>query len=257
MRPNRAGFALRGLLAAHFLLCACCGCDLDWEDRAQRLFLKGVQKDNLGDWQSAKRFYQDALVANPYHPLANRNLAWILDTQEFNNFLAVIYYDRYLDLVPANSQDRELQKFRQRSQALHEICDGKLEDPADAIRDLLWAVRDNAPEFFQDRLHPNLLVSLSDQSRTWQQYLREWHDNLRGKEYEIVYREIDRFRSPPGAALRLVLTDSGRRQKTTLDIYFNLGKEGLWYLAGIEQPEPPPEPTPQAPAEDEELFFEN
>lgn len=195
------------------------GCDMTWERRAETEYQNGVTSQERGNFAAARDHYLAALVANPYHPGANFGYADCLDIRDQNTPLALAHFQRYLDL-PSPPRAAEAQERITRLQALAE---GSLEDPVDALADLLWAAGSGILPEFVRRLHDDAIAFAALEGQSPEQMLAEWAG---WGDAERLRREFD---SGDGGvrALVLVRVPDGFRQLVFLP---SPHVEGSWLL---------------------------
>jgi len=208
-------------------------CDLDWKEEASRAYVAARKHAQEGRFDSACTLYKRALKLNPFHPDANFRLAELYETRLFGEpqaeQWAVYYYRRQLDLRGADRQRAEF--MLQQIPLLERIDAGGLEDPADAVRDLLEAAAANSLRAFSERLHQSFISALIDQYKSLKAVEKrlEFWNGLAKPGWSLVYRDIRKLQNEYRAMVIIRLADGQRRK-----LGFRLAQTGIWELGADE-----------------------
>jgi tetratricopeptide (TPR) repeat protein len=208
------------------------GCDLDWQEASAQRFEEALSAERQGDYERAREAYQAALAIDPYHPRANRNLAEILEKRFFETGLAIEYYERYLDLKPRNRRDVGL--VTGLLDTLRAIRAGALEDPVDAMKDLLWAVQSGADGLVRDRLHSRFAGALRHRGIEVEAHIGTWKERFAGRDVRLTYREVNRAGETYASSVEVEVLENGALRGRWL-YHFLTGERPVWRLVA-EQP---------------------
>jgi tetratricopeptide (TPR) repeat protein len=158
-------------------LCLCAGCDEDWKKQAQKSYLGARERHETGAYKESLELYLKALQYDPYHPSANLHLAELLEMHYLNIPEALYYYERYLNLP---NHDKIIRKRVELAvEMLKNIDAGKIENPADMARDLIWAIGNDSQRVFIERLHSKLLQALYKMNKRPNHYFEIWKNRLK------------------------------------------------------------------------------
>ncbi|MCD7895671.1 MAG: hypothetical protein LUG50_03230 [Planctomycetaceae bacterium] len=144
--------------------------DVDWESRNNEARRLGLVADRNGNFNSARRHYENALANDPYDWETHFDLANILMKRlndlegALRHFLYTLAYAPEPAVIEAAERDVRILRL---------IRSGHLENPQDALNDLYMAAEARTSELFAHRLS----VDLRDDSDA---YWRGWTSRGRG-----------------------------------------------------------------------------
>ena len=210
-----------------------CSCGPDRREEAEKAFAEARQKESAGKYKTARTLYEKALALNPYHYEANLYLGALHETRLLDERQALYYYRRYLDLPP---RDKSIcAQVQIVAEMLDDICAGKIEDPQDAARDLLWAAAKDSKHVFVERLHASFLTKLGLQlKQDDSDYFKTWKQRLAANSWLIAGRELSKRRDRCRASIEVELWSPAGKKETHRLIFWLEGT--LWELTGFTQP---------------------
>lgn len=208
----------------------CAGCDLDWKDRAERQYQDASMALSDGFYENAHALFRKSLESNPFHPMANRMLAELLDTRLRQEGLALVYYRRYLDLQPKDADD--VVRVKDRIKLLEEIRAGRLEDPEHAVEDLVWAAVNGESRVWLERLSARCLALLSKKGKAPEEYRETWKTLVQGKLFVLKRALVQ-----PSVSYVILRVDYDNGETAYWKLDFRLPESGrkLWELETVDR----------------------
>lgn len=138
--------------------------DVEWRERRQEARRMGIMAEENGDYQIARRHFETALACHPYDWESHLSLAELLNYRigDYENALR-----HYLYCLAYSPEPSAADPVRKKISILRLIRSGELEDPRDALADMLLAARMEARQTFERRLSEDLLPEAAHYLESW------------------------------------------------------------------------------------------
>lgn len=182
----------------------------EWAEKNCRV---GEWLEQQGDFIRAREHYEAVLARFPRYPRALLLMARLLD-QRLGDNEGALYYCRRLKSLSRKSVGYDVDPH---ISVLTEICQERIEDPWDAMRDMLRMAELNAKVFFPRRMSNELMMDVDKIFQRWKS---------RGQFKAFVYRRIIMDGDKASEAIVNVLFEDGITRSYRLEI----NKTGLWIL---------------------------
>lgn len=188
-RGRRSGRnAAVAIICIGLILLAGCGGERKQADAAAA---KGLQALAARNPQAAREHFVQALRLCPTLPKANFGMARLYDQYFFDTKAAITYYKRYLDVAALSpDQDEGVEAAKAGLEALEAVDSGRLEDPANAVEDLLQAAYEGRREAFFERVSGEYLHAMAVEKTAPEPLLALFGSFNLGGRPEVVYRMI-------------------------------------------------------------------
>ena len=202
------------------------GCD--WHRERQACLRDGLSLLAEGRRAAAAKRFERALELDPYHAEANAAYAACLATMpdRTEDAFAALQRCRALGFPPdgpgARWRDSQLVAFQS-------ICDGRLEDPADAVRDFIGNAWRRDADLLFARMEPGFFLTVLHDTSAPEGVIGAAHECVRGMTRYTVHSRLIRGRRA-GVRISLDKDDGARIDYLVL---LSAAEQGYWQVSAI------------------------
>lgn len=201
------------------------GCGENKKRKAELATKKGMDCLAQNKYVGAEKYFALALENDQLNPTANFGMGQIYFELYADNAQALMYYERCRDIREKNTC---YTKATSQAAFLKKMLEGKIEDPAYVLRDMLLAVKESKQNILFERLTPQAVSVEIESKRTPEMLFKKLAQQVRGKKYEIKWRKFLRNNKEV-----ILLAENKDDQRIVLNLTREEPLVGIWKISNI------------------------